>query len=113
MARAAEAAREFEVAAQGITLRLRLPTALAMRRLVGPDSETWQVQERVLAASTIGWRGVPAADVVPGQAGDLPFDPRLVPAVLDRYAQAADTAWHELICRFAERRDAFEAAEKN
>jgi len=119
--RLAEAAREFEVQAQGVTLRLRLPTVLQLRRLVNANAPASvasrdalsHVQEPLLRECLCGWRGVPADAVAPGAEGELPFDARLAEAVLDRYPQAADAAFRELIERYGERRERFEAAEKN
>ncbi len=108
-------AREFEVEAQGITLRLRVPTALQMRRIVsahvGESQAAALVQEPLLLASIVGWSGVPGSVI--GQDGDLPFDPKAIEAVLDRYTEAADRAYAAVIERFADRRQQFEAAEKN
>lgn len=108
-------AREFDVQAQGITLRLRIPTALQMRRIVaanaGLDNAAAMIEEPLLKECLIGWSGVPASIV--GGDGDLPYNPRLVEAVLDRYTEAADRAFSDLIDRFSQRRAQFEAAEKN
>lgn len=113
LTRAAEAAREFEVQA-GITLRLRLPTRLAMRRLVAEAGDSFaSAQEPILLEAVIGWSGVPAGQIIPGREGDLQFSPRLIAHVLDRYPEAADEAFLRVIERFRERSAAAESAAGN
>lgn len=107
------AAREFDVQAQGITLRLRLPTVLQMRRIVAAsDATAAALQEPLLAVCVVGWSGVPSS-VIGDDGDELAFSSGALEAVLDRYTQAADKAFAELVDRYGKRRDEFEAAEKN
>lgn len=113
------AAREFDVQAQGITLRLRIPTELQMRRIAAQvragSERAFRValQEPLLGECVVGWNGVPAGLL--GGPGEslLPFSREAIEAVLDRYGKAADSAYTELLARYSDRREAFEAAEKN
>lgn len=114
LVRAAESAREFSVDSSGITLRMRLPTQLHMRRLVGQaGNEIAAAQESILQAAIIGWSGVKSSSVVPGTDGDLSFDSGLVNHVLDAFPDAADAAFMAVIDRYAKRRAQAEAAAGN
>jgi len=113
LARAADAAREFEQVHDGIALRLRIPTRLAMRRLVAGAGSPAAAQEPVLQAAVVGWSHVPSREIVPGTEGDLPFSPALVPHVLDRYPVLADNAFLALMESFAKRQDTAETAAGN
>lgn len=113
MVRAAEAVREFEVTDR-VTLRLRLPTRLQMQRLVARSgNELAAAQEEILQAVVVGWSGIKAADVVPDTEGELAFDRSMVPYVLDAFPAAADSAFMQLIERYASRRASVEAAAGN
>ena len=113
LSKAADAAREFTVTA-GVTLRLRLPTRLQMQRLVARSgNEIAAAQEEILQAAVVGWSGINAAAIIPDTEGELAFDPALVPHVLDAYPAASDTAFVQLIERYAKRREQAEAAAGN
>jgi hypothetical protein len=114
-ARAANAAREFDVSSPRITLRLRLPTRLQMQRIVArtEEKDVVSAQEQLLCASIIGWSGVAAEKVVPNAEGQLAFDPDLIAHVLDAFPDEADAAFLAIVQRYAERRAAAETAAKN
>ena len=112
--RAANAGREFSVSDGGVSIRVRLPTRLAMQRIIArTGTEIAAAQEDILAVAVVGWEGVPASRLVGGAEGSLAFSPALVPLVLDEYPKLADQAFTQLVDRFAARREAAEAAAKN
>lgn len=125
--RRAEAARECNIEAGGVTFMVRLPQPVRMRALVlgatagaGNEARTdWQqVLQRAAVESVIGWKGVLQSHLVPDlPAGEgslgVEFDPLLVPELLEAHEGMLDALASQLIDKYSERQRAVESATKN
>jgi hypothetical protein len=100
----AKAAQEFEHADGGVTLRLRTLGAFDLRRIVAASGEdVVAAQLPILQAAVVGWAGLPADALVPGETGPAPFAPELVPLAANALPQLFDGAFAELMKRASER----------
>lgn len=113
-------AREFEVEAGGIKFRLRMPPEhawrLALEDSKGPEGRFRQqrVSRSLLEQALIGWEGLLAKHLLPGEGDEVvPFSAEAVPVLLDERPDIADQLVLSLTKRMNERRAELEAARKN
>lgn len=116
-----DAARQFVVEVGGISLTLRLPTETAMRAAVAQlpprgdqAASVADLQPILLRQCTVGWAGVRPCDLLPGAPETpLPFDAELLDDVFDRWPDAYDAAYQQLMRLYGERLARIEAERKN
>lgn len=114
-----EAARSIKVehdSAPGVSLALRIPTPLELRRVAaycGVELADLEIaQERLLIQQLTGWCGIDGA-ALGLAAGALPFSADLAPAVFERWPELADRAYVDCMRGAVERRQRFQADRKN
>jgi hypothetical protein len=109
-------AREYTHELGPRTYTLRVPTAYEWRRImVGNAADAVAAQRALLEDAVIGWEGVTAADLFPGEAEPEPaaFDRLALACLLDNNLAESDALAQRLIGAYNERRARIEATAKN
>lgn len=110
----ARAAAEFDFEADGVRFRLRTLGPFDLRPIVAEHGDKIiTAQVPILQAGILGWAGLPAGDVLPGERGELPYARELVPLAANARPAAFDAAFHALIERAAARRQRIAEEAKN
>lgn len=121
-----DAANEFEVSEDGISLRLCQPTEIQIRSAAARASVGFtdhgervallvsNMQPHLLRDALVGWSGVTQRHLLPGAPDEvLPFDKSLVDRVFSRWPGLYDKAYDEIQRRYDDHRTTMEAEEKN